>query len=351
MVGIVNPSPRFLALLVLLSPAVALAQVNVDLQPGPAGQYAQTLGIDIAELEQQLEDDITDRFAAANTDGFLRAFGNAEAFSAKGLGADYSSNPKTAVVGLGGGVSVSVDNALEDPAVAPGANASILAGMNIGKVEPKLKNLTVYGNFFRFKHEAFAESLKATLTNVGVHAQYKLFQPSGAKTDVVVQWGGFDLTSGLQYTRASMSLGTNALETDLPVVGMELNNAIREEIVPFISTGKFDLTSNAFNIPFEASTNVRIAYFLTFFAGTGIDIQFGKTKMDVELTGNMTAPDGTDLGTGTVTVQGSASPSPGTVRFFGGLQLNIWHAKLLVHANARPKPASAGINFAFRVAW
>lgn len=330
----------------------------MSIDPGPGGDLANALGIDISELETQLQGEIETAFQAVNPDGYLRAFSNAQAFSNRGLGVDYASNPTVLSCGAAGNVSFGIDEEIDDDtAVSPGLNLSLMCGVNLGTVNPDLRNLTIYGNVFRFKSGAFAESLTGTLTNVGVHAQLKLLRPKNRKRELVLQWGGLDLTAGIEYSRLSIKLGSDSLFSELPVVGDELSASLSNAIVDLDSTGVFNLATNTIIIPLEASTNLRIAYFLTVFGGLGFDFQVGQSDLDIQLVGDMKADDPLnpgqeiDLGTATIDIDGESSPSPGRVRAFAGLQLNLWRVKLFGQVNARPEPAAVGFTFGGRFAW
>ena len=85
--------------------------------------------------------------------------------------------------------------------------------------------------------------------------------------------------------------------------------------------------------------------------------QVGKSNLDINLTSDMTVEDPlnpgqeVDLGTANIEVQGESNPSPGRIRAFGGVQLNLWRIKLFLQANARPEPAAVGLTFGGRFAW
>jgi len=344
--------------LITLVASSARAQVTVTLQPGPSADYAASLGIDVGELESQLQADIEEVYQALRPNAYLRAFANAQTFSAKGLGVDYASNPTVLSCGLAGNVSAGIDEDLDDDvAVAPGVNMALMCGLNLGRFRSDLRDLTIYGSLFRFKSEAFVKTFTGTLTTLSAHAQYKLFRPANRKRELIVQWGGFDLTTGLEFTRLTVGFDSDGLFEELPVIGQEVAGAVRESVVGLDSRGLFSLSSNALTIPIEASTNLRVAYVLTFFGGLGFDLQVGNSDLDVELSGNMSAEnpmnpaETVDLGTADIQVHGESSPSKAAMRLFAGVQANLWRARLFLQANVRPDPAAVGLTFGGRVAW
>ena len=191
------------------------------------------------------------------------------------------------------------------------------------------------------------------MTNFAVHGQYKLLRPKNTKKELILQWGGLDLTSGIEYSRLTVDLGTDTLLDELPIVG----DQAQEELVDFGATGTFTLSSTGVVIPFEASTNLRIAYFVTVFGGAGFDIQTGKAEVNMALNADLETDDPAnpgqrvDLGTASISAAAESGPSVGRARFFGGLQANLWRVKLLLQANLRPSPAAVGLTFGARVAW
>ncbi|MBT8494041.1 MAG: hypothetical protein KJO07_13385 [Deltaproteobacteria bacterium] len=347
-----------LAFALVAAAVPASAQVTVNIEPGAGAELAAALGIEISELETQLQTEIEDAFQAVRPNAYLKAFSNAQAFSNRGLGVDYASNPTVLSCGGAGNFSAGVDEELDDDAaVSPGLNLSLMCGFNLGIINPDLRNFTVYGNFFRFKSGSFVDSLDGTLTSVGGHLQVKVFRPKNKKKELVLQWGGIDLTGGIEYSRLTTKLGSDTLFRELPVIGDELSASLEQTSVGLDSVGVFSLTTNNVIVPLEASTNLRIAYFVTVFGGIGFDFQVGQTDMDIDLTSDMTAPDPLnpgqelDLGTAEIQVEGESSPSPGRVRAFGGLQLNLWRFKIFGQVNARPEPAAVGLTLGARFAW
>src|SRR5688572_5093829 len=87
------------------------AEVTIGLN-GQGMTYAQQLGISTAELEDQIQAEIDDKYATANIDGFLKAFTNATSFSARGIGVDYASAPSHLLFGVA--VSVAAAGEISD---------------------------------------------------------------------------------------------------------------------------------------------------------------------------------------------------------------------------------------------
>jgi hypothetical protein len=97
------------------------------------------------------------------------------------------------------------------------------------------------------------------------------------------------------------------------------------------STGVLRLTNAVFSVPVELTSALRFLYFITVFGGVGFEVHTGKSTLDAELDGDMTAevelPNGqretVDLGRASVQVQETAGPTAGSLRLLAGLQVNV----------------------------
>lgn len=333
--------------------------VTVTIDPGPGADFAAELGISPAELETRLRDELEGIYQVVQPKDYLRALADATAFSANGLGVDYASNPQ--VVSVGGGVNFSVafgdkgfdEPRSEQPVLGLAANVSIMAGGNLAAMGLEgADKLNVYGNYFT--RTGNVDELSAKVTNMGVHAQYKLLAPKHrkAKKGLVIEWGGVDVIAGFQYTHIGFSLKKPNLDSD---VILRESGGEGSPDVRFEAAGKFDLSMTTYTLPMEASTNVRLFYFVSLFGGVGVDIQLGGSDMSVDLDGTLYGIDPTtqqemDIGTAHVDVTDDADANPGKVRFFGGVQVNLWKAHVFVQANVAPDRA-VGVTFGARAAW
>ena len=342
--------------IVLLGSHQTHAQVTVSLQALPEiEEFANNVGFDLDGLEAELAQQLEEVFHVVEPVEYLRALADAQAFSSKGLGVDYATNPTVLSVGVTGNATVAFGDkgfdepSSDQPVVGLAANISIMAGVNFSKWAPKpFGDLTIYGNFFT--RDASIEEMKASMTNWGVHAQYKFFRPKNVSTaELALQWGGLDITTGIEFSRLKLSL-EEPLTTVLPVgEGSTATN------ITMTSTGRFDFRSSAYSVPIEISTNVRMLYVLTLFGGMGFDFQLGSNNIHVQLDGDLVGKDPTTnqdvaLGTGVITVQESANPRPGKLRFFAGVQLNLWRVRAFVQGNLSPDRA-AGVTLGTRLAW
>ncbi len=331
----------------------AFADGNVSVTLTPEGQdLADSLGIDVGDFQTSLNDKLSDAFDTFRPKEYLRAVSDAVAFSNRGIGVDYASGSKRFEVGVAGNVSLALgDQGLGEidadrPVAGVAPNFSLMVGWNLE--EFGYPAVTVFGNGFH--HSADIGDFNGSATNAGAHAQVRLFRNRGGGNlrKLVFLWGGVDITSGIEYTRLSLSL-QNEIDTKLPIDGnMPLD-------VLLTSRGKYDLTATALTLPIEATTSVRAFYFFWLYGGVGADLQLGGSSVDAQLDGTMVATDPNtqqevEVGTATVQVSEDSGPSIGKLRFLAGLQAEVLFAKVFVQANLLPD-RGAGVAFGVRAAF
>jgi len=333
--------------------------VNITIEPGPGADFAAQIGLDLNELETRLRDELEEIFQVVQPKSYMRALADAAGFSNKGLGVDYASNPQ--VISVGAGVNLSVgfgDKGFDEPrsdqpVLGLAANFSIMAGGNLEAMGVKgMDKLNIYANYFT--RTGSIKQLTANLTNFGVHAQYKILAPKKRKASkgLLMEWGGIDVIGGFQYSHIGLKLEEPNLDSD---VILQDGGGSGSEDVRFEAAGKFDLGITTYSVPLEVATNMRMFYFLSLFGGVGIDVQLGGTDMEVDLDGTLYGIDPTtqeemEIGTAHVDVTEDASASPGKIRFFGGIQLNLWRFHAFAQLNVAPDRA-VGITLGGRAAW
>jgi hypothetical protein len=334
---------RAVVLVVLLLALPARAQVAVTVQLNAEGDaLANQLGISSQELATRIQSRINDAYGASNVEGFLRSFADATAFSMRGLGVDYASDPQSLVLGVGVNFAIAASEqvtAEERPTAGLAANIAFMAGYNLASQGAPRWTLFANG----FYRQGSTESLEGGITSFGLHAQYRLVNPQvdDSATTKLLRWGGIDLTGGLEFTRWSLGI-EDTIETDFTVEGSSGSAGI-----VLASTGRFDLTSTAMTIPVELTTSIRIALLLSIYVGGGIDLTAGTGKLDANLTGTMHTTDNRDIGTTTITGGGENSASPLAARILAGAQLNLWKLKVYAQVNGSATPA-ASVGFGIR---
>jgi hypothetical protein len=343
---------RTLPIFFLLVTASASADVVVDVQPGPGTDFAAALGISEQDLEARLRTEIEELFNIAAPDEYVVQIANAQGFSTKGIGVDYASNIENAVFGVAANLSVAVDSdtisseSSSRPVGGIAPQLTIMAGINLHGLN--LPGLTLYGNFFTrsFSYRDF----DATLRNAGVHLQINLFRPKPSKEDKVVKWGGFDLTTGVEWAYFKVGLDTT-LDTEFEVDGSGGQSAT----ILMNSVGEYTLTSSAFSVPLELTTTLRFLVVASIYFGVGTDFQVGSGEVAINLNGTIRgidpdSGDEVDLGTAVIRANEEGKPSPARFRALVGAQINLWKFRIFAQANYRPL-AAFGVSAGLRVAW
>lgn len=328
----------------MLFPTIAVAESSVTVALSPEGMaLANQLGITPQDLESQIKSGVDDAYSTSNVDGFLRSFSDATSFSARGIGVDYASTPTGFLAGLAINFAAAGSADIRDgesPTAGFAANFAVLLGMNLAKWN--YPRWTIFAN--GFYQSADTDELSGNILSLGGHAQVRLFMPTKSSGGgAAVRWLGVSLTSGFEFTRWKLGIAGDTVSTDLPVSGSGGSANLSLD-----QMGQFDLKTTAITVPFEASTGFRLALLLSVYGGVGIDITGGKSTVDANLDGTMTAPGGTNAGTVQIVENGSNSGSPATGRVFVGAQLNLWKLKFFLQANAAQTPA-ASVAFGLRI--
>jgi hypothetical protein len=346
-----------LALALCLSPAAARADVTVQLDPAVGSNFASQYQLQLADLQQRVQARLEEAFNVLRPDEYMRAFADAAAFSAKGLGVDYATNPQVFSFGFSGNVTVAVGDqgfdpkGAEPPVAGVAANLALMLGVNVGHVirNPYLERLVVYAN--GFTRGGKYKQLDMKLTSFGFHALYKVWVPTqGDRSRLLFEWGGIDVSSGLEIGHFRVSLAKNLEESfhiDSGVSGQQAN-------LKLISQGELTVSADTFVVPIEASTNIRLLSLLSLYGGLGLDLVAGSGNLRIDLDGDLqgTAPQGNvvDLGTAHIVATSNHSPSAGRLRFFAGTQLNIWRLRVFAQANLAPDRAF-GVAVGARIGW
>jgi hypothetical protein len=339
------------------------AEVTVKIQESPAAaQFAQQAGLDVPMLEAELRRELENLFQTYRVADYLRAFGDAQAFASRGMGVDYVSNFQAAMIGVAGNLSLNVERGYlpqetrtRPPAGGVSTNATIMAGLNLDFFG--LGPVTLFGNYF--SRSGNLEEFAADLSNWGVHAQLKLWAPESENLlYALFRWGGVDLTTGLEHARLKLTLARDWVR-DIPV-GQAAGSApmgASSAVVGVASTGRFAIDMRTFSVPIEVTTNFRVLYLLSLYAGFGFDWQLGGgSNLALDLDGTMVGRSGqtmpVDLGTATVDASESVDPSPGRLRWLLGLQVNVLVVKVFAQLNlATQDPVIASVALGARVAY
>ncbi|HWU88316.1 MAG TPA: hypothetical protein VN253_13615 [Kofleriaceae bacterium] len=331
------------------SPLVALALALVPLVPGIAAadssataqielnqagaDLAAELGLDVAGFQQRLAERVQEALGVAAVGAFLRSFSNATSFSNRGLGVDYASNSERGILGIGANLALAADLDGELPSAGAAANATVMAGLNLRRWSHP--ELTVFGN--AFYRSASSDHLRGSIATAGAHLQYKLVTPTRGRERVVIQWGGLDVTTGVEVAHWSYGLRGD-LSTAFEVGGDAGSGSTSIEAA---TAGHVALSATTVTVPIELTTNVRLLYLASLYLGLGLDAQVGASSLDLGVAGSLTGtrPDTGAVETiGAITVTGTGSKGPTFAGYHAllGLQANLWRLKLFAQATLQP---------------
>ena len=339
--------------------AGSVATVRVDLNDA-GEELVRKAGISKIEATDRLEGELNRLFQAQNLSGYLRSFADAQSFTTRGMGVDYASNFSTAMIGVAGNVSLNVErgyvpqNTLTaPPASGVGTSVTLIGGVNLDLIGLPL---TLYGNYFQ--HSGSLQEFSADARNWGAHLQLKLFGPGKERArHAILRWGGFDITSGVEQARLTLTLSKPHFKRDVPVGPPSAPSAAR---LTFDGDGSFGLDMSTMSIPLELTTNFRIFYFLSAYGGVGFDWQVGgESTMKVGLDANHISGSvpsqnisAMEIGTAHVSVDETQTPSAGRLRFLLGVQVNLAVVKLFTQLNLiAQEPGLVSLAIGARVAF
>jgi hypothetical protein len=340
--------------LVALVLVAAVPTARADIQVTINQTFADQTGISKESVETQIRDELDRLFQVYRVKDYVRSFGDAQAFTTRGLGVDYGSNVRFAEIGFAANVAVNGNQALfdKDPQTQPlgglAPNLTAMAGVNLDFTGLPV---TVFANYF--KSSGSLTGLGVKLENFGAHAQLKLLGPRReGMLSALVRWGGIDITTGVDYGRMRLSLGRD-LSRRIPI----RNGMQTVADVNLMAMGTFLMDARTWSIPLEVTTNLRFLYVLSAYGGAGFDWQFGggsdmRVDLDSTLIGEIPSQNASaNVGTAHVIATESAAPSAGRVRGLVGLQANLWLLKIFGQLNLIPAPFLASIAFGARLVW
>ncbi|MEQ1565618.1 MAG: hypothetical protein ABMA64_08270 [Myxococcota bacterium] len=302
-------------------------------------QEAQQLGLDAAQIEDELGGALGDQLNLVDTAGYLASFAGADAIALKGMGVDYASNPRKFTLGatVGSAVADVPLTFVRSPTTLPDGGyafmASAHAGLNLGALTPSddwLDRVIVYGNGMKFSPPG-NRNFQASLYNFGGHLQVKVVGPFDLKA---VEWGGFDVTVG--YEKSFYQLELNR--------ALPLTHSVAPAKFTWTANGNYQMSAVADTVPLELSTNVRLLM-LTAFGGGAVDVNGATATSTASLAGPVDAEvagESANLGTASVSLEGTGDAARLVPRAFVGAQLGFGPAKLYGQLNVASSQTYGG---------
>jgi hypothetical protein len=305
--------------------------VTLNLNQDAANTAAQ-LGISVSELETEIQQQVEALYGIADIEEFLELSANAQGLTSKGLGLDYASDRRGWIFGLA--VSAALDAGDSDLAdienldltsfdraipLGLGAQIGLMTGYNFRR--QGLPRLTLYINGLYTEYSV--QEFTGRFINFGFHGQYKLVKSVGSD---LASWGGIDISTGIDLSRLVLTL-QDTLTTSTPITEGDVT-----VILETAGTGAVRVRQSAWSIPFEATTSVKLLYFLGLYGGIATDLVFGSARLEADVETPLFA-DGTEIGTAEIFADESNGPSTAIFRLLGGVQFHIWKFKLFGQIN------------------
>src|SRR3954454_5863183 len=142
-------------LLLASAPAAAqtpMPRVEVHIDPGAGQQFATQAGFDLASLNGQVQTELDRLFQVYRLHDYVKAFGDAQGFTTRGLGVDYGSNVRYLEVGVAASAALNGNSALVEgdtrtqPIAGVSGNLTLMAGVSLGAFGVPV---TLYANYFK----------------------------------------------------------------------------------------------------------------------------------------------------------------------------------------------------------
>jgi hypothetical protein len=197
-----------------------------------------------------------------------------------------------------------------------GLNPQLFGGqVGINTSEFLLKDLYLGLRFGYTKFDNMIEGLSFSNLSLGLTANYQLLPHKDLSNGLLI-WRGVNLGTGLLYqgTTIGFAIALDSIEQNIGAVA-GLNNNLTLAVDPTLA---LDMKVNTVTIPLEASTSVRLLWFLNVALGLGVDMGFGKSDMKVGMNGdiNVKGFDGAAMGvqqseSGNVSVSAGGVMAPG----------------------------------------
>jgi len=326
------------ALCLLFAAQVAMAEVKVSWVAGKTPQGIPNFAAELDTFINTATTEINDKIKSQ--DSLAKGMANASAYASQAATLQgYQGYDIFAVMG-GGMLGVQLptfsmseimkvpDKMSEDMDVYAGVamGAAVNVGINAGYFGLKPLHRDLYFNIKFMKYDQSISDVEASMTTFGLQAAWQVvgFKGFGG----LLRWRGVSVGTGFMLNKNNVSMtlaeGLPAVETDY----------LRME--PALTVG---INSNAYSIPFEATTSVQLLYLLNLNLGLGMDFNFGHGDVVINSPANVyTKEQALGNGTtipeeqvGTLTVDASTldkSPSSVRMRIMTGVGFNFGPLKI-----------------------
>ncbi len=319
-------------------------------------------------LETTINEGLPDTEASKYLDGMS----NASLMASKGIGIDYSSDVKVAVLGGVAGVGADfgengfgdlVSGKIDASQIAGvGVAVSAMAGFNLSAIPhvtlPKiwfvdLEKVNVYINYFGYSvNKNFNEtSFTGDVSFFGLHAQYQLIGGKKILPFRMARWGGVKVSTGYEYGSMELSLSQEVNET------ISTDMAGTSVAVTYDGSVTIGAKGTTHSIPLEVTTDFQWLYFFTTYVGLATDISFGSAESIASVNGDITMgaiPGFTATGPSgksSLDLGDSGGPNLLMFRTFVGQQFNFSILKVCLQLDHSIGTGVWGANIGLKLAW
>jgi len=313
--------------------------------PGTAaGAFAGQQGLFEAFLER-LENEVNAELPSVETGEYTKGMANATAMAMTGSATAYGPVFSLGLIGVNAGVGVDLGkgNSISDfdakKAAGFGTQVAVTAGLNPSALyaTPFTERLQLFLGFMAASRKV--DDVEADFTSIGATAKYKLYAPKNLASSLV-KWQGLDVSAGIRYAKLK--------GTFTQILNEQFTDSVSGQTATVTGPATIGGDVKVFSIPIEASSTLRLAYFLNLIGGAAVDFNFGSSTAianyvsDIDLGGNGTATGELDLG-------GKTSPTMLNARAFlgTGVEFAVGSLNLIVgkSLNARAWSVNTMLNF------
>ena len=315
----------------------------------------------IDQLFDTMETEVNSSLSQFDASTFLSGTANATAIANAGSTHDNANRFKYFYLSVGGGFAAdlsgkSINNLGNDPdsissmkGLSGNVNITIGAPGNLINL-PKAswfdpEKFKIYFGFSELS-QSFSD-VKFSYLSYSLMGQYHFLGHHSIFLGSL-KWHGFDLTTGLRYSKIKMLFSKTFSETlsqqlNAPLAGNPTMN------MSYSTTASLGATTTATSIPTEISSGVGLLYFLDLYAGLAADINFGSASSIINAPGNVTATEASNtLGTMSGDIQFDLGQKKNvqtlSSRYLVGLAYDFRVLSLLFQYNHSMTNSSEGIN-------
>mgnify|MGYP000732708025 CR=1 FL=1 len=291
----------------------------------------------IDNIYDDLEDSVNNSMISVDTSIYLKGVSESTALASKGLSASYANDFDLFILMGAVGAAADLGSYSLNDAISGDVNSDRINGVGVATAATFGLNL----NFFplptfakRFK--LYASFMKTDLDfddfstkieHMALFVQYRLIEEENIGSSYLLNWGGVDVTLGLEKTTLDLNYSKALVKSLTQLSETPLGTA--NFTGTYSGTPSASLESSITSIPVEISTSVRFLYFLSLYGGLGFDLVSGETTASSNATGSISMTDdggiindGDVSATPNFSLGQSGKPSSTNSRFFGGLQIN-----------------------------